>query len=39
MEIKMSALQIHTVNLSMKVNNKNLITGPLENTEFCFPRI
>ena len=39
MEIKMSALQIHTVTVSLKLNNKHLITGPVANSEFCFPRL
>ena len=43
-EIKMSALQIHTLNVSMKLNN-NLMIGPLGTVNFvslesqCFPRL
>ena len=43
MEIKMSALQIHTVTLLMKVNNKHLIPwGTVNFVSFkskCFPRL
>ena len=38
MEIKISALEIHTVTVSLKLNNKHLITGPLGNSEFCIPQ-
>ena len=43
-EIKMSALQVHRLNVSMKLNN-NLMTGPLGTVNFvslesqCFPRL
>ena len=45
MEIKMSALQIHTVTVSLKLNNQHLITVPWATVNFvslvskCFPRL
>ena len=35
----MSASYIHTLTVSMKLNNKHLMTHPLGNSEFCFPQI
>ena len=44
-EIKMSALQIHIVTVSLKLNNQHLITVPWGTVNFvslvskCFPRL
>ena len=36
MEIKLSALQIHTLTVSMKLNHKNLLTSPTGEQRILF---
>ena len=39
MEIKMSHITDTHSDCLLKLSNKHLITAPLGNSEFCFPRI